>query len=78
MPEFDVIRSGRTVSAFLADPVMSQVFQEMQRSYFLEWMGADNPQVREMLWSKARGLRDLQISLQAVADAGEIAERNAS
>ena len=73
--ESDIIR-GDAVERFLNDPSIQEVFAKMDQMYFSQWISSEAPADREMLWAKARSLRELGTGLHAMKDLG-VAARHA-
>ncbi|MBA3678383.1 MAG: hypothetical protein H0W74_13445 [Sphingosinicella sp.] len=70
-----VIINGDAVARFLNDSAIQAAIRDTKLLYFNDWYAAETLEERERLWAKARALDDLQINLQAIVDAGELAKR---
>jgi hypothetical protein len=73
MERDQIIYRAERVAQFLGDTTIREVFASLEGLYFEQWKNATDTAARETLWAKCRALDELQVSLQAIVDAGSVA-----
>ena len=69
----ELIRRAERLKAFLADEVVVQAFDNLDKDYFEQWKAGATPAERELLWAKGRALDELRGAFRAIVDAGIVA-----
>lgn len=68
--------NGEAIRRVMAEPVVQQLFVELEQRYFRLWQASTDVEERERIHAKASALSDLGTAFQAVMDAGTIATRD--
>ena len=73
MTREDAIKRAERLKTFLADDVVQEAFENLERAWYEQWKSSDTPEARERLFAKSCALDELRGSFTAIVDSGIVA-----